>query len=152
LSEYLSTTFDKFELRVREGYSYTEDGLWISVEEGRVRVGVSDYVQRTGGDVAFVELLKPGSTVERQREFGTLETAKTTVSLLSPMSGTVEEANGRLVEKPELVNSDPYGEGWLVTLAPRKLENELKTLMSADGYFELMLKKLETEHKKLEVR
>ena len=152
MSEYLSTTFDKFELRVRKGYYYTEDGLWISMEEGRVRVGVSDYVQRTGGDVAFVELLKPGSTVERQREFGTLETAKTTVSLLSPMSGTVEEANGRLVEKPELVNSDPYGEGWLVTLAPRKLENELKTLMSADGYFELMLKKLETEHKKLEVR
>jgi len=152
LSEYLSTTFDKFELRVRKGYYYTEDGLWISMEEGRVRVGVSDYVQRTGGDMAFVELLKPGSTVERQREFGTLETAKTTVSLLSPMSGTVEEANGRLVEKPELVNSDPYGEGWLATLAPRKLENELKTLMSADGYFELMLKKLETEHKKLEVR
>jgi glycine cleavage system H protein len=152
LSEYLSTTFDKFELRVRKGYYYTEDGLWISMEEGRVRVGVSDYVQRTGGDVAFVELLKPGSTVERQREFGTLETAKTTVSLLSPMSGTVEEANGRLVEKPELVNSDPYGEGWLVTLAPWKLENELKTLMSADGYFELMLKKLETEHKKLEAR
>ncbi len=152
MGEYLSSTFDKFELRVRKGHYYTEDGLWISMEEGRVRVGVSDYVQRTGGDVAFVELLKPGSTVERQREFGTLETAKTTVSLLSPMSGTVEEANGRLVEKPELVNSDPYGEGWLVTLAPRKLENELKTLMSADGYFELMLKKLETEHKKLEVR
>jgi glycine cleavage system H protein len=152
LGEYLITIFDKFELRVCKGYYYTEDGLWISMEEGRVRVGVSDYVQRTGGDVAFVELLKPGSTVERQREFGTLETAKTTVSLLSPMSGTVEEANGRLVEKPELVNSDPYGEGWLVTLAPRKLENELKTLMSADGYFELMLKKLETEHKKLEVR
>ena len=152
MSEYLSTTFDKFELRVRREYYYNEDGLWISTEEGMVRVGVSDYVQRTGGDVAFVELLKPGSTVERQREFGTLETAKTTVSLLSPMSGTVEEANSRLVEKPELVNSDPYGEGWMVTFAPRKLENELKTLMSADGYFELMLKKLETEHKKLEVR
>jgi len=152
LSEYLQTVFDKFELRVRKGYCYTEDGLWISMEEGRIRVGVSDYVQRTGGDVAFVELLKPGSAVERQAEFGTLETAKTTVSLLSPMSGTVEEANGRLGEKPELVNSDPYGEGWLVTLAPRNLENDVKTLMSADGYFELMLKKLETEHRKLESR
>ena len=152
MSEYLQTVFDKFELRVRKGYHYTEDGLWISMEEGRVRVGVSDYVQRTGGDVAFVELLKPGSTIERQAEFGTLETAKTTVSLLSPMSGTVEEANGRLGEKPELVNSDPYGEGWLVTLAPRNLENDVKTLMSADGYFELMLKKLETEHRKLESR
>jgi glycine cleavage system H protein len=152
LSEYLQTVFDKFELRVHKEYHYTEDGLWAKIEASRVRVGVSDYVQRTGGDVAFVELLKLGSTVERQREFGTLETAKTTVSLLSPMSGTVEEANGRLVEKPELVNSDPYGEGWLVTLVPRKLENELKALMSADGYFELMLKKLETEHEKLEVR
>ena len=152
MSEYLETVFDKFELRVHKGYYYTQDGLWARIEAGRLRVGVSDYLQRTGGDVAFVELLKPGSTVERQREFGTLETAKTTVSLLSPMSGTVEEANGRLVEKPELVNSDPYGEGWLVALTPRKLENELKTLMSADGYFELMLKKLETEQRKLEAR
>lgn len=79
-----------------------------------------------------------------------LETAKTTVSLLSPISGTIEEVNGRLVEKPELVNSDPYGEGWLVTLVPRNLEDDLKALMGADGYFELMLNKLETDHRKLE--
>jgi glycine cleavage system H protein len=150
LSEYLSTTFDKFELRVRKGYYYTENGLWISMEEGRVRVGVSDYVQRTGGDVAFVEVVRQGSAVERQEEFGTLETAKTTVSLLSPISGTTEKVNGILSEKPELVNSDPYGEGWLVILAPRNLEDDLKALMNADQYFELMLKKLETEHKKLE--
>jgi glycine cleavage system H protein len=122
------------------------------MEEGRVRVGVSDYVQRTGGDVAFVELLKTGSTVERQEEFGTLETAKTTVSLLSPISGTSEKVNGILSEKPELVNSDPFGEGWLVILAPRNLEDDLKALMNADQYFELMVKKLETEHKRLEVR
>lgn len=152
MSEYLSTTFDKFELRVRKGYYYTEDGLWISMEEGRVRVGVSDYVQRTGGDVAFVEVVRQGSAVKRQEEFGTLETAKTTVSLLSPISGTTEKVNGILSEKPELVNSDPYGEGWLVILAPRNLEDGLKALMSADQYFELMLTKLETEHKKLELR
>ena len=120
------------------------------MEEGRVRVGVSDYVQRTRGDVAFVEVVRQGSAVERQEEFGTLETAKTTVSLLSPISGTTEKVNGILSEKPELVNSDPYGEGWLVILAPRNLEDDLKALMNADQYFELMLKKLETEHKKLE--
>jgi len=152
LSEYLQTVFDKFELRVRKGYHYTEDGLWISMEEGKVRVGVSDYVQRTGGDVAFVELLKLGSTVERQAEFGTLETAKTTVSLLSPISGTVEEVNGMLLKKPELVNSNPYGEGWLIILTPRSLEDDLNSLMSADDYFQLMLRKLETEHEKLESR
>ena len=152
MSEYLSTTFDKFELRVHKEYYYTEEGLWVKIEASKARVGVSDYLQRTGGDVAFVEVVGQGSVVERQVEFGTLETAKTTVSLLSPMSGTIEQVNGALSEKPELVNSDPYGEGWLVILAPRNLQDDLKTLMNADQYFELMLKNLETEHKKLEVR
>jgi len=153
LSEYLQTVFDKFELRVRKGYRYTADGLWTGVEGAKVRVGVTDYLQRTGGDVAFVDLVvKPGSTVQKQTEIGTLETAKTTVSLLSPISGTVEEVNGMLLEKPELVNSDPYGEGWLIILTPHSLESDLKSLMSADDYFKLMLKKLETESKKLESR
>ena len=152
MSEYLRTIFDKFELRVCKGYHYTEDGIWASVEETNVRIGLTDYTQRTGGDIAFVDLVKQGTTVERQAEIGTLETAKTTVSLLSPISGTVEEVNGRLANNPELINSDPYGEGWLVTLLPRNFEDDLKTLMSADAYFELMLKKLETNHGKLEAR
>jgi glycine cleavage system H protein len=152
LSEYLQTIFDKFELRVHKEYHYTQDGLWAKIEDGRVRVGLSDYLQRTAGDVAFVEVVRQGSVVERQTEFGTLETAKTTVSLLSPISGTIDQVNGIVSEKPELVNSDPYGEGWLVILAPRSLEDDLKALMNADQYFELMLKKLETEHKKLEAR
>ena len=152
MSEYLRTVFDKFELRVRKEYHYTEDGIWASVEEANVRIGLTDYTQRTGGDIAFVDLVKQGMTVERQAEIGTLETAKTTASLLSPISGTVEEVNGRLVNNPELVNSDPYGEGWLVTLLPRNFEGDLKTLMSAEAYFELMIKKLETGHGELESR
>jgi glycine cleavage system H protein len=152
LNEYLQTVFDKFDLRVHKEYHYTEDGLWAKIEAGRVRVGLSDYLQRTGGDVAFVEVVRQGSVVERQAEFGTLETAKTTVSLFSPISGTIEQINGILSEKPELVNSDPYGEGWVAILAPRSLEDDLKTLMNADQYFELMIKKLKTEHKKLEAR
>lgn len=152
MSQYLQTIFDKFELRVRKGYYYTEDGVWVSVEKGRIRVGVSDYLQRTGGDVAFVEVVKPGSPVRKQGEMGTIETAKTTVPLLSPVSGAVEEINDILADKPELVNSDPYGEGWLAVISPCNLDDDLKTLMSADSYFELMLKKLEMEHEKLESR
>lgn len=152
MNEYLQTVFDKFDLRVHKEYHYTEDGLWAKIEAGRVRVGLSDYLQRTGGDVAFVEVVRQGSVVEKQAEFGTLETAKTTVSLFSPISGTIEQVNGILSEKPELVNSDPYGEGWVAILAPRSLEDDLKTLMNADQYFELMIKKLKTEHKKLEAR
>jgi glycine cleavage system H protein len=152
LTEYLATIFDKFELRVHKGYHYTEEGIWASVEGTKVRVGVTDYVQRIGGDIAFVDLVKESTAVERQAEIGTLETAKTTVSLHSPISGAVEQTNATLVGKPELVNSDPYGDGWLAMLVPRNLEDDLKMLVSAEEYFQMMLKKLETEHKKLESR
>lgn len=152
MTDYLQTVFDKFELRVRRGYYYTQEGIWSSVERTRARIGVTDYAQRTGGDVAFVELAKEGSKVERQEQIGTLETAKATISLLCPFSGTVEQVNAVVSEKPELVNSDPYGEGWLLVLAPQHLEDDLKTLMSAEDYFELMLKNLESERKKLEAQ
>jgi len=152
LTEHLVTVFGKFELRVRKGYYYTEEGIWAGVEEAKVRIGVTDYVQRTGGDVAFVDLVREGTAVETQAEIGTLETAKTTISLHSPVSGVVEQTNTALTGKPELVNSDPYGDGWLAVLVPRKLQNNLKALMNAEEYFQLMLKKLETEHKNLESR
>jgi glycine cleavage system H protein len=152
LSEYLQTTFDKFELRVRKGFYYTQDDLWVNIENGRVRVGVSDYLQRTSGDVAFIELLKPNSVVEKGKEFGAIESAKTTVELLSPVSGKVDEINDRLAEKPELVNSDPYEEGWLLVVAPSNLEDDRRLLLSAEDYYQLMLEKLQSEHGKLESR
>jgi len=152
LNEYLKTVFDKFELGVRKGYHYTEDGIWASVEGTRVRIGITDYVQRTGGDVAFVDLVKEGTAVEMQAEIGTLETAKTTISLHSPISGVVEQINAALIGKPDLVNSDPYGNGWLAVLVPSNLQDNMKALMNAEEYFQLMLKKLETEHKNLESR
>ena len=152
MSEYLTTTFDKFELRVRKGFYYTKDDLWVSVENGKVRVGVSDYLQKTSGDVAFIEIAKPGSTVEKGREFGTIESAKTTVALLSPVSGKVDETNGELAGKPELVNSDPYGEGWLIIITPGNLEDDRTSLLGAEDYFKLMLEKLQSERGKLESR
>lgn len=150
MNEYLRTTYDKFELRVRQGFYYTKDDLWVSVENGKARVGVSDYLQKTSGDVAFIEVAKPGSAVEKGKDLGTIESAKTTVPLPSPLSGTLEEANSKLTGNPELVNSDPYGEGWLVTLTPSNLEDDRISLLSADDYFKLMLEKLQSEHGKLE--
>ena len=150
MSEYLRTTFDKFELRVRKGFYYTNDDLWVSVESGKARVGVTDYLQKTSGDVAFIEVAKPGSTVDRGKAFGTMESAKTTLALLSPVSGKIDESNNKLTGKPELVNSDPYGEGWLVVIAPSNLENDRKSLLSAEDYYKLMLEKLQSEHGKLE--
>jgi len=150
LNDYLETRLDKFEFRVRKGYFYNAEDMWLSIEAQLVRVGVSDYLQRTGGDIAFVELAEPSSAIERGTELGTMETAKTTISLHSPVSGIVEEVNSVLAKRPELVNSDPYGEGWLCVLTPADLRNDLITLLDANAYFELMLTKLETEQKRKE--
>ena len=150
MSEYLRTIFDKFELRVRIGFYYTRDDLWVSIENGKIRVGVSDYLQKTSGDVAFIEVPKPGSILEKGKEFGTMESAKTTVALLSPVSGKIDEANDNLAGKPELVNSDPYGEGWLVLITPHNLEDDRTSLSSAEDYYKLMLERLQSEHEKLE--
>ena len=150
MSEYLTTTFDKFELLVRKGFYYTKDDLWVSVENGKAKVGVSDFLQKTSGDLAFVEIAKPGSTVQKGKELGTMESAKTTLELLSPVSGKIDESNNKLTGKPELVNSDPYGEGWLVVITPGNLENDRKSLLNAENYYKLMLEKLQSEHGKLE--
>lgn len=150
MNDYLETRLDKFEFRVRKGYLYNAEDMWLSVEAQRVRVGVSDYLQRKGGDIAFVELAEPGSSIEKGAELGTMETAKTTVSLHSPVSGIIEEVNGVLAKRPELVNSDPYGERWPGIVTPAKLRNDLMTLLDANAYFKLMLTKLETEQKRRE--
>ena len=149
MSEYLQAVVDKFEFRVRKGYYYTRDDLWVSPEGARVRIGVTDYLQRTVGDVGFVEIAKPFSTIEKQAEIGTLETAKTTISLLSPISGQIQEVNEKLAERPELVNSDPYGEGWLALIVSHDPENELKSLLSAEDCFKLMLERLRDQREKL---
>lgn len=149
MSEYLTTTFEKFELRVHKQFHYARDDLWVNVERGQAKVGMSDYLQKTSGDVAFIELTKAGSTAERGKTLGTMESAKATVELLSPISGRIEETNDALVSRPELVNSDPYGEGWLVTISPSNLEDDLQALLSADDYYQLMLEKLKREHEKL---
>lgn len=133
---------------MRDDCYYLEDGFWALVENGKVRIGITDYLQRTLGDAAFVELPKKGLETERGGEIGALETAKASIPIISPVSGAIEEVNGALDERPELVNSDPYGEGWFAVITPRNLGEELKKLMSAEDYFELMLKKLETDHKR----
>ncbi len=152
MSEYLRTTVDKFELRVRKGFYYTKDDLWVSLENGNARVGVSDYLQKTSGDVAFIEVAKTGSTVEKGKEFGTIESAKTTIELVSPLAGEVSEANDVLIQTPELVNSDPYGEGWLAIISPRNLQEDVRSFLSAEDYYRLMLEKLQAERGKLESR
>jgi glycine cleavage system H protein len=112
---------------------YTKEHEWIKVEGGQGRVGVTHHAQNALGDVVFVELPKVGRAVKQMETFGVVESVKAVSDLYSPASGEVVEVNGALEAKPELVNQDCYGGGWMIVV---KLANpkELDALMDAKAY------------------
>jgi glycine cleavage system H protein len=118
--EYRQVTVGKFIFRVREGYQYTEAGVWVSwdAKTGLARVGLSDYRQQSSGDVAFVELPAAGQTVQAGEDLANVETVKVDLAVPAPFDATVMGTNDALAEGPELINQDPYGAGWLVELKP----------------------------------
>ncbi|MBI4609971.1 MAG: glycine cleavage system protein GcvH [Candidatus Rokubacteria bacterium] len=118
---------------------YTREHEWARVEENRARVGITHYAQSELGDVVFVELPKAGTKVTQMQPFGVVESVKAVSDLFAPLSGEVVEVNGELTQKPERVNQDPYGKGWMITIA---LSNpkELDALMTAAQYEEFLQK------------
>jgi glycine cleavage system H protein len=116
---------------------YTEDHEWALQDGDHVRVGITEFAQGQLGDVVYVELPKPGSTVTIMTPFGVVESVKAASDLFSPLTGEVVEVNDRLADEPELVNTDPYGDGWMVVIAPT-VPAELDNLMDAEAYAELI--------------
>ena len=123
-----------------EGLLYTETDEWVRVEDGRARVGITDYAQKMLKDVVGVELPEKGSKVNKGDSVAILESVKTVAEVYSPVTGTVVEVNERLVEEPELLNKDPYGEGWIFVVELSD-PGELESLMSHDKYAEKIRKK-----------
>lgn len=117
---------------VREGLYYSEDYMWLRVENGKVRIGIIDYAQKQLHEIVYVELLSAGDTIRQNTSFGTMESAKSVTDLIAPISGTIEQVNEELADKPELINNDPYGEGWLVIVSPTNLDEELERLMQVE--------------------
>jgi glycine cleavage system H protein len=119
-----------------EGLRYTEEHEWARAEGARVTVGITSYAQDALGDVVYVDLPAVGTRVERGQPFGEVESTKSVSDLYAPVTGTIVERNESLESSPELVNSDPYGSGWMVIIEaddPRSLD----TLLSADDYAKL---------------
>ena len=112
---------------------YTKDHEWIRVDESVGTIGITDFAQKELGDVVFVELPKLGDHVSAGESFGTVESVKAVSEIFSPVSGEVSDVNGKLQNNPELINSDPHGDAWLVRvhLADRR---EIDKLMTADEY------------------
>lgn len=112
---------------------YTKEHEWSRIEADRVTVGITDYAQEQLGDVVFVELPDVGSQVEHDRRFGVIESVKAVSDLFSPISGEVIEVNQALINNPEIVNSEPYKDGWMIVV---KMSNpkEVDKLLTADQY------------------
>jgi glycine cleavage system H protein len=119
---------------VLEGLYYTKEHEWMKIEEGKCRVGVTDYAQKSLHEVVYVDLPVVGRSLTRGVAFGTVESVKAVSELYSPVSGEVIERNEKLVNSPELVNHDPYGAGWIVVVKSSHLQDDLKALMDAQQY------------------
>jgi glycine cleavage system H protein len=112
---------------------YTKDHEWISLEGNVATIGITDYAQRELGDIVFVEVDTIGSALESGAVFGTVEAVKTVSDLFLPISGTITELNPALSGAPELVNSDPYGEGWMIKMTVNDPAH-VEALLDAAGY------------------
>ncbi|MEP6844556.1 MAG: glycine cleavage system protein GcvH [Panacibacter sp.] len=116
------------------GLKYTKDHEWIKLVEGNIAmIGITDFAQQELGDIVYVDISAIGKPLNAEEVFGTVEAVKTVSDLFLPVAGTVLELNANLEKKPELVNTDPYGEGWMVKL---ELANtaDLDSLMDAAAY------------------
>jgi len=112
---------------------YTEDHEWVKVEGDTAIVGITDHAQSELGDIIFIEFPEINDLFERMEPFGTIEAVKTVADLFSPLNGKIIEINKELEDSPELVNSDPYGKGWIVKVSVDKLD-QLNDLLSSESY------------------
>ncbi len=149
MPEYLETTVDKFTFKVATDRFYTREGVWALVEGNRVRLGLSDFSQQRSGDIAFAEVKPVGTAVAVGDEVAAIETIKVNVVLGSPVNGKVIEVNPDMELKPEAINQDPYGAGWLVVVEAADWEADRAHLLDPQASFVVMKAVAEEEAKKL---
>ena len=124
-------------MNVPEDLKYTKDHEWVRVEGESVVVGVTDFAQNELGDIVYVDVDTEGDNMEKEEVFGSVEAVKTVSDLMMPVSGEIVAFNEVLEDEPELVNSDPYGRGWMIKVLVSDF-TELDSLLSADQYKELI--------------
>ncbi len=122
-------------MNIPDNLKYTKDHEWLKVDGDEAYIGITDFAQGELGDIVFVEIETEGEQLAKEEVFGTIEAVKTVSDLYMPVSGEVLEVNAKLEDTPEVINQDPYGDGWLIKI---KLENtsELDSLLDAAAYKE----------------
>ena len=124
-------------MNIPENLKYTKDHEWIRIEGEEAFVGITDYAQGELGDIVFIEIETEGEELAKEEVFGTIEAVKTVSDMFMPVGGEVLEANPKLEESPEVINQDPYGEGWLIKIKLADLA-ELDELLDAAAYKSLL--------------
>jgi glycine cleavage system H protein len=121
---------------VPEGLYYSKDFAWIKIEGDKVRMGVTDYAQKSLREIVYAELPDVGAEVKQGEPYGTVESVKAVSDLIAGASGTIEEVNNDVKSKPETLNEDPFGKGWLLVVKPSNLQAELVNLMDFNAAVE----------------
>ncbi len=124
-------------MNVPDELRYSKDHEWARVEDGRIRIGITDYAQDALGDVVFVQLPEVGTRVSVGDSFSEVESTKSVSDIYAPVTGTVVEVNNELADAPQRLNEDPYGEGWLCVLEPDDA-SQLDALLDAAAYRQLI--------------
>jgi glycine cleavage system H protein len=124
-------------VNVPDDLRYTSDHEWARLENGKIRIGITDYAQDALGDVVFVQLPEPGSKVESGGSFSEVESTKSVSDIYAPVAGVVVEVNTELADAPQKLNEDPYGEGWICVIEPADA-GAYETLMDAAAYQQLI--------------
>ena len=124
-------------MNVPDDLRYTSDHEWARLENGRIRIGITDYAQDALGDVVFVQLPEPGARVESGASFSEVESTKSVSDIYAPIAGVVVEVNTELADAPQKLNEDPYGEGWICVIDPADT-GAYEGLMDAAGYQQLI--------------
>ena len=138
MSEFLETTIDKFTFKVATDRFYTSEGVWAKEENGRVRIGLSDFVQQRVGDVAFAEIKPAGTVLATGEELAVIETIKVNITYTSPVNGKIVEVNPVMNDAPEAVNQEPYRAGWLAVMEISDWGAEFAKLLDPPAYFKIM--------------
>ena len=124
-------------MNIPDNLKYTPDHEWVKVDGDEALIGITEFAQKELGDIVFIEVETEGETLETGDAFGTIEAVKTVSDLFMPVNGEVLEFNAELESNPEIVNKDPYGEGWIIKIKFSD-QTEIDGLLDADGYKELV--------------
>jgi len=149
MKEFLEMTHDKFIFRVKADYRYTRDEFWAEIKGRTAKVGITDFLQKSKGDITILNTVAVGTEVKQGQAMGDVETIKAALDLIAPVTGKVVEVNPELKNRPYLINHDPYETGWLYRIELANPESDAGALLSADAYFELMKEKVAQEAKNL---